>query len=339
MKAVAFDAVGSPLRLMDAPMPKAGPGELVFRVDACGICASDLHAAETPGFLQSGSVLGHEYTGTVIDAGAETAGWAKGDRLVSIPARPCGECPACLSGDYVKCADIALQGFDPRLPGAYAEFAACMAALAYRVPETLKPEVAALVEPLAVGLGAWKSARAGEGAHALIIGAGIIGLAVAKWARFFGAADVGVAEMVPARIERARAIGAEIVIDAREHPDPVAEYARRTGRPPSVIFECVGRPMIARLIEWAPIDAQLVLVGTGMQMESFTVLSAAMKRLRMTFCLGYEPADFPFVLKMLSNGRLDANGLVSASVPLDEAPAMFATLQKPNDHCKVLIKP
>jgi len=97
--------------------------------------------------------------------------------------------------------------------------------------------------------------------------------------------------------------------------------------------------MIAKLIEMAPPNAHLVLAGTGMQPENFTVVSAALKRLRMTFPLAYEPADFPFVNRMLAARRISVAGLVTATVGLDEAAAMFQALGEPNDHCKVLITP
>ena len=106
-----------------------------------------------------------------------------------------------------------------------------------------------------------------------------------------------------------------------------------------MIFECIGRPMIAKLIAMAPSYAHLVLVGTGMQPENFTVLSAALKRLRMSFPFAYVPADFHFVQRMLSSGRIEVNGLVTGTVSLDEASAMFEALRKPNDFGKVLITP
>lgn len=339
MKVVQFIEVGKPLQLAEQTRPQAEPGCLVFKVKACGICASDLHAVETPGMLQPGNVLGHEYSGEVVEVGAGVEGWQVGERLIALPAKPCGACAACQAGQFVECSQLILQGFDLRLPGAYAEYSTCLAPLAMKIPAALSDTDAATIEPLAVGLGAWKSANVPLGASVLIIGAGIIGLAIAKWAKFFGASHVGVSEMVPARIERARKAGATLVIDAAQCADPVAEYERQTGVKPSVIFECVGRPMIARLIEMAPIGAQLVLVGTGMQAESFTVLSAAMKRLRMTFTLAYEPQDFGFVMSMLGSGRITVDPLVTGTVSLAEAPAMFELLGKPNDHCKVLITP
>lgn len=339
MKALQFQGVGTPLHLAEVPKPVAEPGGLVFTVKACGICASDLHAVETPGLLQFGNVLGHEYSGTVVEVGAGVTGWNVGDRLVALPAKPCGTCAACAAGAPQACTQIVPQGFDMRMPGAYAEYATCMAGLAMKIPDGLTDNDAATIEPLAVGLGAWKAANVPSGADVLIIGGGIIGLAVAKWARFFGAGDVGLSEMVPARLTRARRIGAGVVIDATQHADPVAEFERQTARKPSVIFECVGRPMLARLIEIAPPGAQLVLAGTGMQSESFTVVSAALKRLRMTFPLAYTAEDFPFVQRMIAAGRITIDGLVTATVTLGEASAMFELLGKPNDHCKVLITP
>ena len=124
-------------------------------------------------------------------------------------------------------------------------------------------------------------------------------------------------------------MGTDVVIYAVRHPDPVAAYERQRGCKPTEIFECVGRPMIAM----APSNAHLVLVGARVRPENFMVMSAALKRLWMTFLLTYETGDFPFVLRMLAAGR------VTATVSLDETQAMFEVLGRPNNHCKVLITP
>ena len=339
MKALQFVEVGKPLQLVEIPRPTASPGGLVFKVKACGICGSDLHAVEVPGFLQPGSVLGHEYSGEVVEVGPGSEGWKVGDRLTAVPAKPCGSCPECQSGEYALCSQIVAQGFDPRMPGAYAEYSTCMAGLAVKISDVLSDEEAATIEPMAVGLNAWRTAKIAPGASILILGAGVIGLAVAKWAQFFGAGEIGISEMVPARRARAESMGFDLVIDAAEHPDPVREFERRTGRKPTALFECVGRPMLAKLIAMAPTHAQLVMVGTGMQPENFTVVSAALKRLHMTFPFAYVPSDFDFVQRMMTARRITVDGLVTDTVSLNDASATFGMLGKPNDHCKILIKP
>jgi len=338
MKAAVFQGVGRPLKLVETARPAAQPGELAFKVKACGICASDLHAAEA-GIIAPGIILGHEYAGEVVEIGAGVSGWQVGDRLTALPLKPCGSCAKCRAGRLFECTSLIVQGFNLALPGAYAEYATCLAALALKIPAALNDTDAAIIEPLAVGLGACRTADLPPGASVLIIGAGIIGLSVAKWARFFGAGVVAVSETQPARVERIRQTAVDLVIDAGRCADPVSEFEKHAGQPPAVIFECVGRPIIHKLIEMAPTNAHLVLVGAGMQLEQFSVFSAARKRLRMSFVMGYEPADFPFALKMLEAGRITTGQLVTRCVGLDEVPAIFEALQKPNDHCKVLITP
>ena len=275
----------------------------------------------------------------MVYVGRGGEGWQGGDLLTAVPARPCGACPECRAGLYGQCSQIIAQGFDPRMPGAFAEYSTCMAGLAVKISDALSDDEAATIEPMAVGLNAWKSAKVEPGASVLILGAGVIGLAVAKWAQFFGAGDIGLSEMVPARRARAESVGFDLIFDAARHANPVAAFENRTGRKPAAIFECVGRPMIDKMIAMAPSQTQLVMVGTGMQPENFTVVSAAMKRLRMTFPFAYVPADFHFVQRMMTSRRITVENPITDTVSLNEASAMFALLGKPNDHCKVLIKP
>lgn len=339
MKSALFVETGAPLQITEVKTPTAEPGRLVFRVNACGICGSDLHAVKAQGVLDPGVVLGHEYSGEVVEVGAGVKGWCPGDRLIAYPGMPCEACVSCMQGRYTKCKDFVMQGFDLRMPGAYAEYSTCVAEYALKVPDNLSDTEAATIEPLAVGLNAWKRAEVKDGSNVLILGAGVIGLAVTKWARFFGAATVGISEMVPARIERAGKVGVDVVINAADCADPVAEYKRQTGNTPTVIFECIGRPIIDKMIAMAPSDAHLVLVGTGMQPENFTVVSAALKRLRMTFTVAYRPTDFGLVLQLLAAGRITIAPLITGTVTLTDLPQMFELLSSPNEHCKVLVTP
>lgn len=339
MKAAVFQAPDRPLALADIPVPRPGPGELLIRVAACGICGTDTHATQAYP-LTPGTVLGHEYAGTVVEVGDRIGpDWRPGDRLTAIGGRFCGQCPACRRGEPFACKEAVLQGFDGRLPGAYAQFALCQADLAFRLPDTVDLRQAAAIEPLAVGLNAWFEAGVAPGSDVLILGAGPIGIALVKWARFFGARTIAVSDLVPGRLARAQAAGATLAIDAAGGADPVAAAGARTGRPPAVIFECIGRPILQRIIETAPDRAQVVAVGTCMEPEPITALAAAMKRLRLSFPLGYGRREFEFTIDCLAQGRLSFEPLVTGTVSLDGLPAMFESLKRPNEHCKVLITP
>jgi len=340
MKAAIFNEVGKPLEVQDVPKPQAGPGELLLKVAGCGICGSDLHASQTPSVITAGQILGHEFVGEIVEIGPRVVGdWKVGDRATAMGFRFCGTCPACQRQEFVKCAELALQGFSPKFQGAYAEYTTCFAPLAVKIPDGVDILDAALAEPLSVGLAGWKLGEAPTAGSVLIIGAGPIGLALTKWARFFGARDIVVSEMVPSRRARAAEMGATLVIDAAVEENPVAAMERQTGRAPSVIFECVGRPMFARLAAIAPPKTHIVMCGTCMEPESFVVTQVAYSSPRVSFLLGMTLEDFRFVLEMLAQKRILAADLRSATISLEKTPEVFEDLQRPNDHCKVLVTP
>jgi (R,R)-butanediol dehydrogenase/meso-butanediol dehydrogenase/diacetyl reductase len=175
----------------------------------------------------------------------------------------------------------------------------------------------------------------------LIIGGGTIGIAVLKWARFFGAVDVAVSEIVPARMERAKKAGATLVVDASKNDNPVQTVRKETGRQPMYIFECVGRPILQKLINTAENKSHIIVLGGSMASEEISSVSAVLKNLKMTFSFGYEvPKDLQFTLQMMAEGRITVDPLITGTVGLEGLQQMFdEILQKPNDHCKVLFTP
>jgi (R,R)-butanediol dehydrogenase/meso-butanediol dehydrogenase/diacetyl reductase len=251
----------------------------------------------------------------------------------------CGVCDACQAKNFGECEDMRMIGFDPRTPGAYAEYVRAQATWCFRVPDSISFDDAATVEPLAVGLKAFREAEVAVGEGVLVIGAGPIGLAVVKWARFFGVTRIGVSEIAPRRLARAETAGATVLIDAAQHSDPVAAFRQLTGHSPAVIFECVGRPILQHLFDIAPQKARLIMVGTCLEPEQVTVALGAMKSLRVSFAFGYDPGDFQLVLELFSSGRVTSEPLISETISLDQVPDLFQSLLKPNDECKVVINP
>ena len=273
MKAVVYQGNNKALSLEDVSPPEPGPGQLLISVSACGICGSDLHAYQS-GLLAPEIIMGHEFSGEILAVGEGTStAWQVGDRVNPMPGLICGHCDACKQERFYSCEDLQLTGFF--VHGAYAEQVLVSEQLAVRVPDTLDLTQAALVEPMTVGLQAFRDAQLPLGGKVLVIGAGVIGLAVAKWARFFGAQDIVVSDLETGRLDRARASGATDVIDASANPDAVQGFRDTAGGEPDVIFECVGRPMLQKLVDIAPKGCHIVSVGVSMAEEPLSPLAAA----------------------------------------------------------------
>lgn len=336
MKAVTFEGADKALAVSDIPMPQPGPGQLLLKVAACGICGSDLHAYQTS-LAPEGNAFGHEFSGEVAAVGEGVTDWNIGDRATALGALFCGQCPHCLEGLYAQCDNLDLIGFTRH--GAYAEYVITQAAGSTALPDGVDNQQAALVEPLAVGLAAFRDCQLPIGGSVMIIGAGIIGMTVLKWARFFGAENVVISDLDEARLARAKLAGATDIINAGENPDPVQAFKDITGVAPTVIVECVGRPMLQQLIDAAAIGTHIVAVGATMVPEPITSVSAAQKKIRITFSFGYTLEDFEFIIRILESGRIQTDGLITRSVSLDEVPEAFAELMQPNGHCKIMIEP
>lgn len=345
MKAAVFKEIGAPLAIETVPDPEPGPGDLILKVRACGICGTDIHWAQNHQreagwrLLEPGAVMGHEFAGEVVEIGKDArADWKVGDRVTAQPFSGCGTCPACLAGRAYRCKSVT-QRASLAMPGAYAEFTRVGANATMHLPEPVSFSEGALVEPLAVGLNAVRRARLQPGDRVLIIGAGPVGLAVAMWCRFFGAHHIVVSDLVSKRAEAAADFGATAAINAaRENVQ--SRFEAIAGGPPDVLFDCVGVPGSLQLtIDQAPPDARIVVVGLCMAQDTFFPAKAIMKELNLNFAFIYQKQDFETVIDMLGSGRIKASGLITNHVDIDAFPTAFEALKTPSDQIKVMLKP
>lgn len=337
MKAAVFKGAGQPMQIEDIPDPSPQERQLVVEVAYCGICGTDLHSTrEGPAMLPCNSVLGHEFVGEVVGLGKQLQGhWQQGDRVCALPFISCGKCAACLTGRPFECDALSCIGLDA--PGGFAEYVATSEFNTLKLPDELTTLDAALIEPLAVGLHAVRVGGLRAGQRVLITGAGPIGLAVALWARFFGARDVVVSEPATERRELALSMGATRVMQPGE--GLAEQYADLTGGLPEILFECVGAPgLLQQCIDIAPRRATLVPVGVCEQPDTILPFPALVKELALQFAIAYTRADYETVITMLAQGRIDASPMVTGSVSLEEMPAAFEALRTPTDQCKVLTR-
>lgn len=339
MKAAVFKGLGRKLAIEEVDDPVASDGRVVIRVEACGVCGSDLHATDAGVFLQEeGTILGHEFAGEVVASRDPTV--KVGQRATVVPVNPCGRCRQCREGYTMLCSENRITGLAKSVPGAYAQYIAVGAAQVVPLPDTVTYEEGAMVEPLAVGLHAVTKSDMPVGARVLVIGAGPIGLSVTTFAQLRGAATVVVSERAPARREAATRFGASAVIDPTLTEDVGAEFARIAGGPPDVIFECVGVPgMIQMAVDLSRARGTIVVVGVCMKQDTLVPISATLKELRLQFVLGYVEDDFAKVLDFLGSGKVDARAMVTDRVNLAELPVAFEGLRQPGNQIKLMIFP
>jgi (R,R)-butanediol dehydrogenase/meso-butanediol dehydrogenase/diacetyl reductase len=343
-RAAVFKGVGKPLEIETLNQGPVLAGHVRMRVEACGVCGSDLHATQDGVFLQAdGTILGHEFAGEVIESGDPKV--PVGLRAAAVPVNACDECRdmgfgSCRNGLGILCPENRITGLALSVPGAFAQTVDVGVEQVVPLPEGVSYEEGALVEPLAVGLHAVDRADIPLGGRVLILGAGPIGLSVAAFARLRGAGSVVVSEYAPARREAAKSFGASAVIDPAKVTDLGAAFAAEAGGPPDVIFDCVGvQGVIQQCIDLSRARGTVVLVGVCMKPDEIIPIAATLKELRLQFILGYLDSDFARVLDMMGRGLIDAKAMISDRTNLDGLPEAFEGLRRPQGQIKLMIHP
>ncbi len=333
MRALVFDAIGKPLRETLLPDPRCGRDEVVLKICRCGICGSDLHMTEDATFgLRGGEVIGHEFSGEVIEVGADVTDLRPGDLVAAAPLRGCGHCAPCRAGTPAWCENgMALIG------GGYGEYTALAARQLRRMPWGIALADGALAEPLAVALHGVMRAGMKPGDRVLVVGAGAIGLAVVYWARRLGATVVA-ADLHAHQAERAASLGAGGFV--LSGPDMAERAAATLGGAPDIVFECVGKiGLIDLCIGLVRPRGTVCVLGlcTGTdRMDSFRAIS---KEVNVIMSVFFDMHEFRLAIEALDAGRVAPQALVSDVVGLAAAPAAFEALRQRSTQCKVLIDP
>jgi (R,R)-butanediol dehydrogenase/meso-butanediol dehydrogenase/diacetyl reductase len=335
VRAAVLPEVGQQLVVQDVPDPTPGTGEVILEVEAAGICGSDLHLSDS--LAPVGAIFGHEYAGRVVEVGDGVSRGLIGTTAAGFPLVGCGSCSWCRAGLTARCAAYELNGL--QRPGAYAELVRMSTAQLEPLPASLDAGAGALVEPLAVALHALDRAQLRPAEPVLVLGAGPVGMAVTLWARTLGASAVVVSDPAAGRRELALRMGATAVVDPTSE-DVGAAFADATGQQARVVVECVGVPgLIGQAVKAAGHDARIVVVGVCMAMDELYPLDALNREADLSFVMYYRRDDFGRTVRALDSGRLDASGLITDTIGLDEAPARFAALKQPTTECKVQIQP
>ena len=336
MKAIRLEAVHS-LFTRDAQKPRPGPGELLVRIEASGICGTDRHLYHGEFPCRPPVTLGHEFSGIIEELGESVSGFALGDRITCDPNIACGRCARCNEGRVNLCQNLQTIGI--RRDGGMADFAIVPEKQAFLLPADLNPLHGAFSEPLACCIHGIDLAAIRAGGSAVVLGGGVIGLLTVQLARMAGATQVTLVTRQKSKRDLALQLGATAALDP-SMKDFEAELLRHTNGGADVVLECAG---VIETVEQAPRLARpggkVVIVG---------VVSQGLK-------VTYEPFDLLFrevsiltsflnpftqrrAAEMVAAGSIKIDPLISRCVSLADAPAIIANPPAPGE-IKVLIIP
>ena len=338
------------LRVDEIPDPTPGPGQVLTKVLACGICGSDLHllrhgeeSRELSEELNDGrppdpmapvmfepsvdTVMGHEFCCEVIDLGAGVENLKVGDVIVGMPVA-------------FDMSGLHAVGFSNAYNGGYAELMVLNELMAHQGPRRRCPrDMAALTEPLAVGVHAVAKSGIASGDAAIVIGLGPVGLACIAELRMRGIGPIVAADFSPKRRQLAEQLGADVVVDPRQTP-AIEAWRKIDGSKPLVIFEAVGVPgMIEQAMRMAPKDARILVVGACMQEDRIHPMLGIGRELSIQFALGYHPIEFADALIAIAEGKVDLSPWITGTVGVDGVPQAFTDLGNPEAHAKILVVP
>lgn len=314
----------------DAPEPAIAANEVLVAVKACGICGSDVHGMDgSTGRRRPPIIMGHEAAGVIARLGANVIGWSAGDRVTFDSTIYCGSCRFCRRGQINLCENRRVLGVscaDYRQQGAFAEYVAVPQHILYRLPDNVSFENAALIEPFTIALHAVARRHVTLNQSAVIIGCGMIGLALLQTARLAGFGRIIVVDTAADRLARAAKLGAQHTVNSAEC-DAAAQIRQLTdGAGADHALEAVGVSATVELaVRCVGKGGAVTLVG-NVSPEVKLPLQETVTREISLFGSCASAGEYGACLDLMARGAITTAPLLSAVAPLSEGAAWFKRL-------------
>ncbi|MEM7129977.1 MAG: galactitol-1-phosphate 5-dehydrogenase [Chloroflexota bacterium] len=329
---------------VESPMPEVGPKDVLIKVRACGICGSDIHGMDgSSGRRVPPLIMGHEAAGIVESTGAEVSQWQSGDRVTFDSMISCGTCYFCRAGTPNLCDDRRVLGVSPgdyRQHGAFAEYVVVPEHIVFELPANISFEHASMTEPVSIGLHAVNITPLSLGANVVVVGAGMIGNLVVQALRTAGCGQIIAVDLDKGKLELAQEVGATAGLVANECDVAEEVYKLTAGRGADATFEAVGiAPTVKTAIDSVRKGGSVTLVGNLAANIDFPLQSIVTREVRLYGSCGIN-GEYPSALKMIADGTINVDALISAVAPLSEGASWFDRLynQEPG-LMKVILQP
>ncbi len=329
------------VRIEEMPVPEIGAGELLLRIEASGICGSDV--MEWYRLDRAPLVLGHEIGGQVVEVGKGVKGFKEGDRVSAAHHVPCNTCYYCLRGHHTMCDTLRQTNFDP---GGFAEYVRVPAINVdrgiFRLSDEMSYEEATFIEPLACVLRGQRVANMPPGSSVLVIGSGIAGLLHLQLARALGAGRIVATDINQFRLEAAKRFGADVALHAREDlPARLREV--NDGYLADLVIVCAGAAAAA-LQAFQSVErggTVLLFAPTDPGVSTPVSLNEVFWRTDVTVTTSYgaSPYDYQTALEIIRTGIVPVRRMITHRLPLAEAGLGFRLVAEAGDSIKVIIEP
>lgn len=329
----------SDVRVEEMPVPKTGPGELLVKVHASGICGSDV--MEWYRIKKAPKVLGHEMTGEIVETGEGVEKYKKGDRVFVSHHVPCNICHYCLNGNHTACDTLHNTNYDP---GGFAEYIRIpeinVQSGVYLLPDGMSYEEGTFIEPLACVVRGQRLAQLKPGQTVLVIGSGMSGLIHISLARALGAGRIIATDITEYRLEAAKKFGADAVINAR---DNVSERLLELNeqRLADLVIVCAGSINASiEALNCVDRGGTVLYFAVPRPEEHVPVPMNDLWRNEITLMTSYGagPFDLELSMKMLSSRRVVLNDMITHRLPFDEGGKGFKLVADANESIKVIIE-
>lgn len=321
--------------------------DVIIKVKAVGICGSDISRYKKLGPYVKGMTFGHEFSGEVTAVGTGVEGIKTGDRVTGCPAFNCGACESCQKGDLARCENLHVIG--AWRPGSYAEYVKLPAENVIVLPDNVDYDTAAMVEPSSVVAHGFYRTHVQPGAEVAIMGCGSIGLLAVQWARIFGAEKVYAIDIDDAKLEVAKELGADVLINSMEKPPHEQITEHTNGKGVELAVESAGSPITsAQILALPKKGGEVVFMGipyADITIERFYFERIVRNELRVLGSWNAISSPFPgkewtSSVHYMSTGQINVKPMISHRLKLEEGPETFDNLiNGKGDYVKVLFYP
>ncbi|UWP58309.1 zinc-dependent alcohol dehydrogenase [Ruminococcus gauvreauii] len=314
------------VEIREVPAPKIKEDELLVRVSHVGICGTDMHVVRDEYPANLPVIMGHEFSGTVCETGSGVSGFTAGDRIVSmVPGYTCGRCRFCQEGLLLQCTER--KSFGSGMDGAMAEYIAVRADRVFKIPEQVQLREAALIEPIGCCVrSVLEISRLRAGDYVYVSGPGAMGQIVVQLAKISGAnVTVGGTDVDENRLSLAKELGADHVVNVQQE-DVFKKAADITGGEMyDVVYECAGaQPSADTCLRLLRKCGQYVQVGLFGRQIAFDMDHALINQKHIVNSFGSERSSFATAIRLMKDGLLKVDRLISREYSLEEWQDAFA---------------